>query len=95
MDSKIITPEFYNQVVASGSELNSLYGLPKAQKQSWPVRPILNAKYTDTAKLSKLLMPIPFHLEVNKYTVLSSEFLTHALQCTLFYLYIWHYLALH
>ena len=67
-----IPTEFYNEAYSSGSQLGSLYGLPKVHKNDCPMRPIVIARNTHKAKLSKLLVPTLSELASNEYTVTNS-----------------------
>ena len=62
----------YYQLLASGSALGILYGLPKIHKDGVPIRPILSACNTPAYNLAKYLVPIISPLTKNKYTVSSS-----------------------
>ena len=72
-----INEDFYKRAFISGSQLGSMYGLPKVHKPNVPVRPILSACNTHNFKLGKQLVPILSHLAANEYTLNNSyEFCT-------------------
>ncbi|VDQ04937.1 unnamed protein product [Trichobilharzia regenti] len=62
----LITPYMYEQPKPSGSTIHRLYGLPKVQKDDFPLRPVLdmlNSPYHSTAKwLAEILEPVRFNL---------------------------------
>ena len=79
--SKTTRPKLYTKAISSGSQLGSLYGLPKVHTHYCPLRPIVNAKFTHNANLSKLLVPMLSQLAVNEHTVLKNQLTVQLILC--------------
>ena len=72
LKDKVISPDTYSKLFASGSVPGILYGLPKVHKLSCPIRPILSAIGTFNYAIAKLFVPILSPLTSNEYTVRNS-----------------------
>jgi hypothetical protein len=67
-----ITEIFYSKCFSSGSQIGSLYGLPKIHKSKCPIRPIVSAFKSHNFNLGKQLLPLISHLSTNTYSLQNS-----------------------
>ncbi|XP_066974222.1 uncharacterized protein [Macrobrachium rosenbergii] len=71
-DRGIISENTYQSLYSPGSSYGSMYGLPKAHKDTVPIRPILASYNNANYKLSKYLVPIFAPLVENSYSLKNS-----------------------
>ena len=72
LDNKTISPQQYDYIRTSSSNLGIMYGLPKIHKPETPLRPILSAINTHSYNIAKFLVPLLEPLTRNQYTVKNS-----------------------
>ena len=74
---KLLSPDTYKRLYASGTGPGILYGLPKIHKtnfaNNFKFRPIFAAYNTPSYELAKFLVPILSPLTTNEYTVDNSS----------------------
>ena len=59
----------YNKLAPTGSRPGILYGLPKVDKPSIPLRPFVSSISSHSFPLAKYLVPLFRPISINQYTI--------------------------